>query len=635
MKVSKMRKFPQRLPMLSIFLSLIFSPAISWSLDTPTITIAAKGPNQINLTWSAVPNPGWGYKVEIQSNGDSRYSSWTDVTAILQNGFGYLPYWVTDGHYLDRTDGSGTVSGTCIAPSSTCGSQAQFAMFGLMYSTTYNFRVRTYGKTDAGVATYGAYSSTASATTRGANYAIRYVRTNGNDSNNGQTDSSGGAWATMAHASSVATNGMVILVHGGTYSGDAIITSNDGTYDGTNYDHKIVIMAYPGETPLIASSSSSNSIIYLNNAYWSIDGITFTDSGSNNNPATNITGSRNSYVNIVGTGPALNASALYPPNVPGSYNFIHNIYIGSWGVSNDGMGNGTYNISGNYNVQENSHITKIGHDTSYFGGNYNADLNDLLDGGWGMCVELQGSNSHHNLVEGCTCKDPAQDPSFIQYHVYKPDIEVSSASNTIRRNIFYNGSSHGFEISSLGGTSQYNLVYNNTIYGNFGAGIWYMVESTAEAYNYFYNNIVYDNTGDTTGSGFNSPMDVLMRGTYTGSLAQNNLILSASGASALDINIAGVANNLSVASANNTWATNFNGNVTTAPTFINNSPTDTNWEFHLQSTSYGIGGAIAVTDSTWGSVIGAGNDLGAFKYYAISGGVTVRPNPPSNLRIIQ
>src|SRR5882757_361395 len=51
-----------------------------------TITATAKGPNQINLTWPPVASPGYGYLVEIQSDGDSRYTSWTELDPMPTAG---------------------------------------------------------------------------------------------------------------------------------------------------------------------------------------------------------------------------------------------------------------------------------------------------------------------------------------------------------------------------------------------------------------------------------------------------------------------------------------------------------------------------------------------------------------------
>ena len=101
----------------------------------PVIAAHTKGPDQINLTWSAAPDPGYGYVIEAQSSFDARYASWTemqpiptasgyicDSTVIFRNGRCTVsdptgaqvynpsnrgvPYWVTDANYIDPQDGS-------------------------------------------------------------------------------------------------------------------------------------------------------------------------------------------------------------------------------------------------------------------------------------------------------------------------------------------------------------------------------------------------------------------------------------------------------------------------------------------------------------------------------------------------
>ena len=119
-------------------------------LGTPVIAAHVKGPNQINLTWAAVTDPGYGYLVEIQSAGDSRYTAWTELEPIPRAG-GYtcdssivargarcnisdptgqqvynppnrgIPYWVTEAQYADPQDGTA----------------AQFIAWGLKPHTTY------------------------------------------------------------------------------------------------------------------------------------------------------------------------------------------------------------------------------------------------------------------------------------------------------------------------------------------------------------------------------------------------------------------------------------------------------------------------------------------------------------------
>src|SRR6266496_1619575 len=51
-------------------------------LGTSVITAHVKGPDQINLTWAAVADPGYGYLVEIQSATDTRFTDWTELEPI-------------------------------------------------------------------------------------------------------------------------------------------------------------------------------------------------------------------------------------------------------------------------------------------------------------------------------------------------------------------------------------------------------------------------------------------------------------------------------------------------------------------------------------------------------------------------
>src|ERR1043165_2288960 len=103
--------------------------------DAPAIAGKAKGPNQINLTWSAAKGDIYGYLVEIRSTGDPRYANWTELQPIPKAG-GYtcdsnvvfrggrcaisdpqgahvynppnngVPYWVTEATYIDPQDDS-------------------------------------------------------------------------------------------------------------------------------------------------------------------------------------------------------------------------------------------------------------------------------------------------------------------------------------------------------------------------------------------------------------------------------------------------------------------------------------------------------------------------------------------------
>jgi hypothetical protein len=195
-------------------------------LSTPVVAAIAKGPDQINLTWPALPNPGYGYLVEVQSTADTRYSSWTelrpippahgytcDTTIAFRGGYCNIsdpdgrhtysppnrgiPYWVTESNYIDPQDDS----------------PAQFIASGLKPDTAYNFRVRVYSGD-----THGKYSEQAAAKT--ANYRAKYVSPAGKDANDGSDAAH--AWRTLAHATAALRCGEILIAMGGDYPQDII-----------------------------------------------------------------------------------------------------------------------------------------------------------------------------------------------------------------------------------------------------------------------------------------------------------------------------------------------------------------------------------------------------------------------------
>jgi hypothetical protein len=50
--------------------------------ELPALNAVSKGPNQINLTWPAAAEPGYGYLVEIQSDDDPRYPAFAEMKPI-------------------------------------------------------------------------------------------------------------------------------------------------------------------------------------------------------------------------------------------------------------------------------------------------------------------------------------------------------------------------------------------------------------------------------------------------------------------------------------------------------------------------------------------------------------------------
>jgi hypothetical protein len=606
-----MKKITQGIVALLFFISI---PA--WGLDTPTITATAKGPNQINLTWSAVSNPGWGYKIYIQSNEDPRYSNWTDLTASLINGRTYLPYWVTESHYKDPIDN----------PATAC----QFPVFSLRYGTAYNFRVRTYGKTDSGVEVYSSYSATATATTT-TPATIKHVSTSGKDGNTGNSE--GAAWSHISYAASHVTAGTLVIIHGGNYASDSLHTSASGS----SHSNMIWFVVDPGETATITTGSGGQ-IIGVSHNYICVDGLRVTATTSDETVL--VMGSRDIFANCEWQGDSQD-----PRWGGATYNFIHGVYSHDYGDINDAESGSTLALlnGSNYNIIQYSHFARGGHDTGLNknGSSYNQWMNNLHDGGWGLGWEAVSSRGQAScqyvLFEGNIVKDVQQ---LTQYSYTKPGIELSGSYCTVRRNLIYDGRqspsgdmSFGIEISNLGYVgNDSNLIYNNVIYHNASFGIrHYIYGSNTKVY----NNVFYYNAGLET-SPANATVCVDSQWN-SGTMYKNNLILFRNWSTLADVpDKATVALNYtgatySVANANAKWSTYFQGNITGNPSFID----EANREFHLKSTSPAKDAGVSLTDSVWGTIgySGTAPDIGAFEYWVV-GGDANRPAFPTDVKTI-
>jgi hypothetical protein len=477
-------------------------------LGVPAITATVKGPNQINLTWRAVSNPGYGYLVEIQSAGDSRYASWQELRPIpsaagyqcdntvrIRNGAcnisdpagahvynppsNGVPYWVTEPTYIDPQDGSA----------------AQFIAGGLKPDTTYLFRVRAYSGIRSPA--HGGYSNTATATT--ARYGLRYVSPGGNDASNGADESH--AWRTLAHASRSITCGQVLMVKGGSYPNDMITMVQTCTAAS-----KAVVLVNPGETAAITSAPPGGEhTAVLLGSYLVIDGLTSASSSAQNGDYDiMLEGGHNAVLNVE-THPAVVPASKGGVQVHGDHNLVYHSYLhdaGSPDATQNPGGNGGFVLTlegarANGNVIWSNHLTRGGHDVSLCirGCSNNRWLNNVMDGGWGMGWEAI-QESKHNLVEGNIIKDVGQLVAF-----YKPAIEVSEADNTVRRNVMVNAKSWALEVSALhGGSSVANTrVYNNTIYKP-GSCFFASHNGGVEAYDHgiFSNNICYAFTSHAT-----------------------------------------------------------------------------------------------------------------------------------------
>jgi hypothetical protein len=619
----------------------------SWSIGAqatpagaPVITATAKGPNQINLAWGAVPAPFYGYLVEIRSPADSRYGNWTelqpiptasgyscDATVMYQNGTcnisdptgahvynppnNAVPYWVTDANYIDPQDNS----------------PAQFIAWSLQPATSYDFRVRTY--TGGATPSFGPYSNTVTATT--AAYTLRYVMPSGSDSNDGTSADPRHAWHTIYHGSSTITCGQALIVLAGSYGSDGM-TMQQNCQAGS----KAVVMANPGDTVTITSMGTTNlyhPILLLGNRIV-IDGIKIVSPTPAGDYDIEIDGSFNALLNV----------ETHPPVIPG---FKHGVVLqgqnslvyrsslhdyGSPDAVQNPFGNGGFamtvfgsNATGN--VIWSNHLTRAGHDTTLCktGCSYNRWLNNVMDGGWGIGIETisDPTPSEHNLVEGNIIKDVGRLVTF-----YKPGMELSSAHNTARRNVVLGSATWGLEESAIGGNADHNLIYNNVFYAPAGC-IFQSSSNGSPAYNdiTYANNICYKLTNIAT--------DIYSANTTN--RIQNNTIVYADqngnlmpGQSIIVWNHSGGSPweyPKPLAYADQSYSPPFYGNkgLDVDPKFVNEKAFD----FHLTPASPMINAGIIIYDVEWGTAQG-GVDLGPYGIHlapGMPGLIAVKPRP--------
>ncbi|MEO8595742.1 MAG: tetratricopeptide repeat protein [Candidatus Solibacter sp.] len=586
-------------------------------LGTPTIAAHVKGPNQINLTWSAVPDPGYGYLIEVQSSADVRFREWTEMEPV-RRASGYtcdpnvlmrnsrcglsdpdgamvynppdhgVPDWVTEAQYMDPQDDT----------------PAQFIAWGLRPGTSYSFRVRTY--LGGAKPVFGSYSNVAGSTT--ATYVARYVSPAGNDANDGKSADAAHAWRTLAKGSGTLACGQVLIVMGGSYPSDEVRMNQH-----CSADAKAVMLVNPGETATLTSQpANSGHAVFLTGEHLVVDGLTVASPGTPYGEYdADISGSRNALLNV----------EFHPPVIPafkfgvalhGNHHLVYRSYLHDYGSPDAGQnpgGNGGFVLTlldAADSAIWSNHLTRGGHDQSLCksGCRYNRWLNNVMDGGWGQgWIGVEGA--WDNLVEGNFIKGVGQiEPA------YKPAIQVSGARNIVRRNVTAQTRSWALEVSAFGGATSESQIYNNVFYDSGGC-YFQSSQGGTSAYNHvtFANNICY------------RVRDKAFQ-VYLGNQTNrntNNTILS--------VNAAGkplpdrpfvIWNQLgggsfeadkSIPTVDRTYDPVFSRNraLLVLPRFVD----EPNLDFHLATDSPLTDAGIAISNRRWGATEGA-VDLGAY-----------------------
>lgn len=623
-----------------LFLALLFSalciPAsASAQLVPPSVTATAIGPDQIDLTWSAPTGCNlasqsavvcYGYRVLVQSAGDSRYSSYTqyqftpnaagdasdentDPTCAYcfqpyLNG-GALPTWVVEAQYKDWLN---------------AGSAAQAIIFGLKPNTAYNFEVETFRYYTNTV--YSAPSMPATATT--LNYTLRYVNAaTGNDANGG-TNSTSDAWLTLFHAGQTATAGQCVIFIGGTYSGDYLWSAHDGTAALTNH---IVFMVNPGDTVTITNSPYSD--IQISNSYNVVDGITIVNNVSAGaNPIT-ITGP--------GTHSAVFGVSMDSKN--GGFGALigadHSMFAGNYlhdtGNQNvddsdnlDVLGDTAYSGLGGFNIMQYNHYTRGAHGNVTIKNQNlttppteNETLNNIADGGWGNAF---GEVDQCNL---CTVSAPPINHELEEGNIaayvwsnhgtqtdFKEPFYDEGNYDTWRRNIAIIGPSNAFEINAYEQSVTNGLIYNNLFYRMGDECWWWGTPAAGQVY----TGMRLSNNLCTQG-GYNSggSLQLYYTGAYeTDTTLTYNATLYFSGGvfqpnqASISFDAGSTLHTVAYADANNSPPYSNNVAVQLVPTFVD----EAHFDFHQLTGSQLVGVGTTVTDTTWGTV--GNTNLGAY-----------------------
>lgn len=617
---------------LLLVLAILCAPAAAFAqLTAPTsVTATAKGPDQINLTWTAASSAGYGYLILIQSAGDSRYPVYT-ILQPIPDAAGYtamgtsgcnisdptgqyvynapnkgIPTWVTESQYIDPQDGTAV----------------QYPVFGLKPNVSYSFEVKSFAAIDATV--LSAPSTPATATT--SNYTVRYVSLAGSNSHGG-TNPTTDAWRTIDHAATTVTAGTVVLIEAGTYANDQIWPTNGGS----SASAKIVFEADTGASVILSApplQGVGTQTFFITTNFVGIDGLQFV-ADILGDYAGVIAGNHDFFVNSVLAPDPVTLPTYYEGLLlegPESNGLIQGNSIHDFGMpcnaqNPDGGDGFPLALLGSKNdVIQYNHITRGAHDDTLCKGidsthrcTNERSFNNIMDGGYAMGFNtvFYGENT---IFEGNIVFFPGVLEATTG--IYKPDYQASGVNTTIRRTLGISPSAYGVEISALNGINNTGvLIYNNVWYHPANGGCFWMSDMMTADSDTIANNIC--------------PTTVPFSAYTSGTLAYT-FILDTTNAYKNNDFVYTIANIAQPAALNYLWDLNGATACTSAPCSIATmESTFSTWtgnaallstpcfgnvvryDFHLTSGCSLLAAGAAVTDTAWGS-FSAGTNLGPY-----------------------
>lgn len=355
--------------------------------------------------------------------------------------------------------------------------------------------------------------------------AIYYVRTDGNDGNDGLSNAAGGAWLTIDHAADTVSAGDTIRVQAGTYA-ERVTPGVDGT------SGNLITFVADGLVTMCGFDLT-------NNDYLRIIGFTMdTETGACeiNNACVNLSGT-NTYLEFWNN---TLQNATYNGIRTGAGVAINNSLIVGNTFTSFGIGNYSgvaVQIRGSNNLVAHNTIYHVDPDAFTMIGTYNRWINnytyDILEEGAGHPDIFQTGSSNegwsYNLVEShfqvgsaTSANEHTAQISHGQAGNCTGDCGVMT-ENIFRRNVMHDVSQAtvGINQVTVAGIT-YSRFYNNTTAGasrssadSYSGLAW---AGTLVDYGYLLNNIEYMSWGDNR----TTSVSVYCLGTDSGCLGDIN-----------------------------------------------------------------------------------------------------------------